>query len=287
MKFLRIHKKAFSGPYLFGLFVMALSFSLYGLFLVGFENLEMAVQSWQRGIKLVCYLDPKLPEPHRQMVIDQLSLKLGAKEVKYLSPKEVKEDLMNQLGSFAEGLEVVEEGFFPPSVEIAFGSPKSVQELESLAILASQVNGVQEVLYGGPWLKKAFEVLEFLKRSLWAMGIFLVGISFFISASTLRLVFYQRKEEIEILRLVGATESFVKIPFVLEGIFQGLIGAALAVLIANASALYLHENLPSWLSLYLPQAKVLSLKSTAILLALGMASGLLGGALACPGSDSL
>lgn len=286
MRFLRIHKKSLSGPYLFGLVIMVLSFSLYGLFLVGLENLEMAVRSWQRGIKLVCYLDPKLSEPQRQMVIDQLNTKLGAKEVKYLSPKEVKEDLMNQMGRFAEGLEVVEENFFPPSVEIAFESPKSVEELEALALLASQVNGVQEVLYGGPWLKKAFEVLGFFKKSLWAMGVFLVGISFFISASTLRLVFYQRKEEIEILRLVGATESFIKVPFVLEGIFQGLIGAALAVFIANASALYLHENLPSWLSLYLPQAKVLSPKSTVILLALGMASGLLGGAMACVGSDS-
>lgn len=287
MKFLRIHKKAFSGPYLFGLAIMALSFSLYGFFLVGLENLQTAVQSWQKGIKLVCYLDPKLTEPQRQMVIDQLSSKLGAKEVRYLSPKEVKEDLMRQMGAFAEGLEVVEESFFPPSVEIAFGSPKSVQELESLAHLASQLNGVQEVLYGGPWLKKAFEVLNFFKKSLWALGVFLVGVSFFISASTLRLVFYQRKEEIEILRLVGATESFIKVPFLLEGVFQGLIGAALAVCIANLSVLYLHENLPPWLSLYLPQAKVLSLKSTAILLGLGMCSGLLGGAIACIGSNSL
>src|SRR5207253_11178451 len=117
----------------------------------------------------------------------------------------------------------------PASVEIRPRAPLAAPSLRVLAAELEQLPGVQEVEFGREWLDK----LEALGRGLRAFAagalVVVLGAALLVVANTIRLAVYARRDEIEIMKLVGATDGYVRAPFLMEGALQGLIGAALAL----------------------------------------------------------
>ena len=102
-------------------------------------------------------------------------------------------------------------------------------DLRALAGRVSQVAGVAEVDYGREWVDR-LEALGNALRGFGTASLALVGLAaLLVVANTIRLAVYARRDEIEIMKLVGATDGYVRAPFLLEGALQGLCGAALAV----------------------------------------------------------
>lgn len=281
MRILRDLRKVRKGPYLFGLATIGLAFSLFSLFLLSVENLQRMLSLWQRGVEIVCYLEPGLDESQVERVLEAMRRTEGIGELRYLPPERVKEELLTEMGGLLEGLEPLQEELFPPTVEVKLKSPLSLEGLRSLAQRLKAIRGVKDAQYGGRWLQRALDLIGFLKASTWAVGAVLFCVTLLISANTLKLVFYERKEEIEILRLVGATEGFIRTPFVIEGAMQGLLGAILALLVAGALFGLIQGRIPSWLMPYLPEVRFLSVRSTLVLLGMGILSGIIGGLLSC------
>src|SRR5207253_8852815 len=116
----------------------------------------------------------------------------------------------------------------PPPLEVTPGTGRPPSAGRLRAARLEKLPGVQEVDYGREWLAK----LEALGRGLRVFGagaLFTVlGAALLVVANTIRLAVYARRDEIEIMKLVGATDGYVRAPFLLEGALQGLIGAALA-----------------------------------------------------------
>lgn len=274
MKFLK-------GPYLLGLTTIGLTFSLFGLFLFTVKNLEGVVGSWQKGIQIVCYLQTGLDEASVQKVLEAIKSQGEAEEVRYLPPSKVKGEFLEGLSELFQGLEDLQEDLFPPVVQVSFKAPLTPEDLRAIARRIEAIPGVQEVQYGGKWLERAFQIIGFLKTAVWVLGAILFGITLLISTNTLRLLFYQRKEEVEILRLMGATERFIRTPFVIDGVLQGFLGALFALVLSWVVCSVIGQSLPDWLSIYLPQGKAFSFREGVLLLSLGVLSGLLGGMLAC------
>src|SRR5207253_6111218 len=117
----------------------------------------------------------------------------------------------------------------PPPLEVTPGTGRPPSAGRLRAARLEKLPGVQEVEYGREWLDK----LEALGRGLRVFGagaLFTVlGAALLVVANTIRLAVYARRDEIEIMKLVGATDGYVRAPFLLEGALQGLIGAALAL----------------------------------------------------------
>src|SRR5204862_8052707 len=133
------------------------------------------------------------------------------------------------LGDMAGALDGLAQNPLPPSLEI---TPRVSLPPATVRFLAAQMGtlpGVTEVDYGREWLDK----LEALARGLRVFGagaLFTVlGAALLVVANTIRLAVYARRDEIEIMKLVGATDGYVRAPFLLEGALQGLLGAALAL----------------------------------------------------------
>ncbi len=281
MRALRDLRKVRKGPYLFGLATIGMAFSLFSLFLLSVENLQRMLSLWQRGVEIVCYLEPGLDGSQIEEVLEAIRGTEGIAELHYLPPEKVKEQFLREMEGLLDGLEPLQEELFPPTVEVKLQSPLSLEGLRSLAQRLKAIQGVRDVQYGGSWLKRALDLMEFLKASTWAVGAVLFCVTLLISANTLKLVFYERKEEIEILRLMGATEGFIRTPFVIEGAIQGLLGALLALLLAGVLFGLIEGKMPPWLVPYLPEVRFLSVRSTLMLLGLGILSGILGGLLSC------
>jgi cell division transport system permease protein len=129
------------------------------------------------------------------------------------------------------------------------------------------------------WLERFSLFLYTLRWGAWILGGILVVIIVSVTANTVRLTLYNKKGEIEILKLIGATDTFVRLPFYLEGGLQGLLGAGGAVLVLFVLFHFFTLKVAPYVNLYFCQLRLHFLPPNLIawILGIGVISGLLGG----------
>ncbi|HVP68967.1 MAG TPA: permease-like cell division protein FtsX [Anaeromyxobacteraceae bacterium] len=250
---------------------------LTGGFAAAFTGAEGLLSAWARDVPISVYLaaDADLERARAEAV----RLAPGARVVA-VSPADALRRLRNSLGDQATVLDGVGPEVLPASVEV--WSRGSLADTRALAGRLRAVPGAADVDYGAAWLER----LEGVLRKGRAVGLALLGLlataTAVLVANTLRLAVYARRDEIEIMKLVGATDAHVGAPFLLEGLLQGLAGAGLAV----AALLGATTALLPWLRSSVPLAVRLSrpdLLPNGLLLALlagGSALGVASSALA-------
>jgi cell division transport system permease protein len=144
-----------------------------------------------------------------------------------------------QLGEDSDLLDVLDENPLPASLRIRL--LEEAQTSERLALLAAwlrEIPGVEEVRYGDQWVErleryvKAFLVLDVV------LGALVVASALFVVGNTVRLTVMTRERSIEVMRLVGATDWFIRVPFVVEGALQGAVAAGLAMAVLWAVQRY-------------------------------------------------
>jgi cell division transport system permease protein len=134
------------------------------------------------------------------------------------------------MGEASHVLEGLPENPLPASLEVRLKKPyQNLEGIEKTAAGLASLAGVADVEYGGGWMKRFFAFVRILRWLALSLGLLLLFASVIVISSTLTLGFYARKEEIEILRLVGATETYVRFPFFLESLLQGVGGSVLAL----------------------------------------------------------
>jgi len=258
-------------PSLVSVFTIGLALFIGASFVLGLFTARTLLTSWGAQDNITLYLDPQISEPQAQALSQQLQAR-GDLEVNYIDPAAALRRLRSDLGELASALDGLTRNPLPPSLEIKPVKPLAVPEVRVLAAELGQLGGVRDVEYGREWLDK----LEALGRGLRAFGagalLAVIGAALLVVANTIRLAVYARRDEIEVMKLVGATDRYVRAPFLMEGALQGLLGAAIAV-----GAVFAAQQ---WL---LPQATQAFVYATGIgpphLLPLHAAALLVGGAL--------
>jgi cell division transport system permease protein len=139
------------------------------------------------------------------------------------------QSLRTELGDLGSALDGLPENPLPPSVEVVPAGSPGPNEVRALASRLGRLSHVVEVDYGREWLDR-IEALGRAMRNFGSGALALVlAAALLVVANTIRLAVYARRDEIEIMKLVGATNAYVRTPFLLEGMLQGLAGALLAV----------------------------------------------------------
>lgn len=213
---------------LFSLISLSLTLTLFGLFLLFYYNVQALLVSIQEGVHFSVYLS----DPVRNDAVERIKEKLSAdarilsfdyiskEEALKLFHKDFQEDsLIKSLG--ANPL----PASFEVKVKAGYQEP---QKLVAIIDPIKEMPGVEEVQYGSDWLENLNRFLRVLKMIGAGIGGFLAVAVMTIIANTVRLHFYNRKEEIEIMKLIGATHRFIKIPFFMEGSFMGLFSGGIA-----------------------------------------------------------
>jgi cell division transport system permease protein len=217
-------------PFVHAVSTVTLAVALFtvGLARSAGTELDRLIGSLGGEVRVTVYLDPKARADAQAAVA--AGLRQRGMAVEQVSPKAALDRLVQELGSAAESLRGLPEDPLPPSLEVRI--PEGRRAPDALRALAAELRALPAVT-GVDYGEQAVERLHAMARALRWAGLLafavLVGATLIIVSATLQLAIYARREEVEIQKLVGATDRFVQAPFLLEGVVQGLAGALLAV----------------------------------------------------------
>jgi len=212
------------------IFVIATGMLLVSGVALAYVNFRHFAAYWGRQVHMVIYLHDGLTPERLEAVRMVLSQAPETSSLEYTSKDQAMQQLRTRLGERANILQGLQTNPLPASFTVTIRDEFRQPDLLRERVAAyKQLPEIEDIDYGERWLER-FHTL------VWTLEIGVIGIGgimgvavMFIIATTVRLALYTRAEEIEIMQLVGATLWFIKVPFFLEGILQGVLGAALAV----------------------------------------------------------
>lgn len=224
-------------PGLSALAVAAIGFSLFttGLYALVALNFRGALESIAERVEIVAFLMRGTPPETVTLASQDIAAFPEVLEVNYVSAEEALKRAQQELEEFREAYKELSSNPLPASLEIRLKPPyRSAAAVRAVADRLAGFAFVDDVRYGREWVER----LDQLRR-LASIVQFMIGIAFAIVAMaiigvTIRITVLQRAPEIAIMRLVGATNNFIRGPFVLEGAIKGVLGGVVALLLCWA-----------------------------------------------------
>lgn len=260
---------------------IAISLLIFSAFVLLSVNVKNWIQGWGQTLSISVYLKDGLDEETRETIRTAIRTLQGAEIKGYISKEKALQDMKGMLGSQAGLLDGLIKNPLPASFEVAFRNadgktfePKRIKEV------LEKVRGVDEVQYSEQWLDQLEGLLDVMKVAGFAIGGLLCVAVLFIITNTIKLVIYSRRSELEIYKLVGATDWYVKAPLLIEGALQGVLGALIALGVLWVMHLALSFRVIQVFGLPLMDFVFLSKEYAFGILFLGLVLGLLGSLIA-------
>lgn len=222
---------------------ITLALLLISLFLLVFSNFEGVADDWSNRVQITTYFDREMAPPEITALKGRIQSLNGTDKVIYISKDEAMKRFRTRLKGQESLLDGVQPDVLPASMEITLkrGSRTS-DAVEAYAARLKGIPGISEVQYGAEWVRRFSTFMNFMRVVGAILGSFLGLAALFIVSNTIKLTIYARKDELELLGLVGATRFFIKAPFLIEGILQGAAGSLLAlVLLVGCYMAFLHN----------------------------------------------
>lgn len=247
---------------------MAVALVLIGLFsLLSYQ--AQLVTDWlrQRVGELEIYLQDDIDPQMARALHERAQATLGVEEAEFISTEEATRIFQQEFG---EGSEIfLNEAFLPPSIKVRV-EPRyaNADSMHALIEEFSSWNRVDEVVFNEPLLAKVQQNLALINTTALTLGVIVVLASIFLVANTIRLTIYARRLLIRTMKLVGATDTFIRRPFLVEGVLQGVL--------AGLGAGGLVWGMYTLLSRYLPQLTISPMAVTLLVAGITLVGGLLG-----------
>jgi len=256
---------------------ISVSVLIAGAFALFLMNANDIMNTWKKGIRVMVYLKPDIPEIKIGELERRIEGMAGVRDVQFISKNEALQRLKNQMKRQPSLLENLKENPLPDAFEIRLGeSFQNRNRVEALAQRLSSLVQVEDVEYGQIWLGRFMSIINLFRLTGYAMGGLFFLAAVFIVANTIRLVLYSRREEVEIMRLVGATDGFIKAPFYIEGLIQGALGGMIGLAVLFVIFLLVSLNVEQGLTAGLFAIRFLSPGASCGILACSMFVGWLG-----------
>ncbi len=209
---------------------IAVSFVIVGIFLIITGNLGALVAEWKEQFQVAVFLEEGITAEQFALLKKRIQSERAVKAMTFTSKEEALQQFKRELRGKESLLEGLGENPIPASFQLRIHETyQTVEELRQLAGSLGRLEGVEDVLYGQEWVDRAAGAIRILRLLGLAVGLALGMASLLIVSNTIRLTVYARADEIDIMRLIGATRMHIRAPFLLEGIIQGGLGAGLAL----------------------------------------------------------
>ncbi len=201
---------------------------IVGFFLLISVNLNLFLENLESQLEIIVYLEDNISQAELSTLTNNLNSITGIKEVKFVSKEEAYQRLSKDLGELKDILSAIEKNPLPASFEIQIKDPKTI---EQIANQVTKFIKVEEVEYGREIAERLLNFTYIFRRAGMLILALLVFSSILIISNIIKITVYARRNEIEIMSLVGATSWFVKSPFIIEGFLQGFISSVLSTII--------------------------------------------------------
>jgi cell division transport system permease protein len=210
--------------------IISVCLFLVGSYLLLSYNLQGAVSTWKTEVRINVYLRDGFPEEDLLTLQDRISFLSEVHSVAFISQEQALEEFRGMLGDNKELVEGLDRNPLPASLRITpSDAHRNLEGVRSILTAIGDDPLVEDVQYGKEWLNRLDRVLALLHIGAIVLGLALSLAAVFIISNTIKITVMARKDELDIMRLVGATESFIRLPFLVEGIIQGLAGSILSL----------------------------------------------------------
>ena len=255
---------------------IAVSLFVLGAFLTVASALSGLVTRWTETVQVIVYLEDATPDRVRESLENRLREDPAVASLQLVSREEALARFRGMFRDLSSLPEDLGQNPFPASLEVNLRPQRqSAAEVERLAKAFTGVPGVREIQYDLLWIERLSTGVRLVRLVGAFLGGILVLAAVFTISNVIRLTIYAREDELDIMRLVGATRAYVKGPFVAEGVIQGGLGGLTASFLLWTALAWLSRDLQ--VSDLLPHATLsLSPALAALLVAGGMSVGLVG-----------
>lgn len=208
--------------------VIAISLALPAILFLLFQNIQSVANIWQHDTQISLFLEQNVEQTRIDDLRREISLRSNVMHVEFISPAQGLADLESSAG-FDGVIDQLPENPLPPVLEVYPTTLLNMPgHIEALIVDLNQYPEVEASKLDMQWLLRLAEIVSVAKRGSIALILLLSMGVLLIVSNTIRLATYNRRHEIEVLKLIGATNSFIRRPFLYTGLFYGIFGALLA-----------------------------------------------------------
>ena len=265
---------------------IALALFVLGGFLIVTANLERLAAEWSRAAEMSVYLDEQITDQERSAIESALAPSEIVAAHEYVSKETALSRFKQTFSDLAGSIDTLGENPLPASYEVRLKTgPATEAGVEALGAKLRETPGVADVRYDRQWLTRLMSAIAIIRGVGLVMGAVLTIAAALTVASVVRLALHARREEIEIMQLVGAPSAYIRGPFVMEGVIQGGVGALAAVVALAATFFSLRGSylIPLATAVNVSSIRFLPFELALLLVLGGMGVGCIGGLVAAWG----
>jgi cell division transport system permease protein len=213
------------------LLTVSLSVLIFSFFFLIYMNMIKAGEKLNDDLRLTIYLEEEPVLEMQMELVRKITNFSPVDEIRFVSREEAFKRLADQLRDNVDVLDDLDPSFLPPSIEVyPKKSLNTLAQIQRFSEYLATLPGAIKVQYGQEWVERFNYFTKLLRIIVLLSGFLLIMTATFMVAYTIRLAVVARQAELEILRLLGATNSYIRTPFLIEGFLQGLLGSSLGLL---------------------------------------------------------
>lgn len=216
-----------------GVTTIAFSLFAFGLFSLVALNIRSALRTVEERVEVRAFLVDNTPTDSIATMMEELGKRPDVLRVEYIDKEQALVRAREELGEFRD---VFEAAFLPASLEVRLR--EGYRDPRAVLVVADFVRTlpyVEDVRYGADWIEKLHRIRNIAAATGAILGIAFAAVAIIIISASIRMTVLARAREIGIMRLVGATDAFVRRPFLFDGFFKGVLGGLLALLLTWAA----------------------------------------------------
>lgn len=257
---------------------VTLSMFILGVFLSAVLNINHMASYLENQVEMTVYLKDGLTTDQVMGIGKYLKAQPGMKEIKFMNKDQAMKDFRERMGDQQGLLDAINGNPLPASYQMSFQTP---EQLKTAAEVVAKYQGVETVQYGKDIIEQLYKVAQVIRLSGIVLIIFLAGAELFIISNTIRLTVFARRREIQIMKYVGASNGFIRWPFLFEGMVIGFLGSGFASLILWEGYKTVVSEMAAAGLVFIPMIPLWPFMgyTTLIILAAGIVIGVMGSAI--------
>ncbi len=212
------------------LLTVSLSVLIFAFFYLIYTNMLTMGAKLGDDLRLIVYLEDEPGPEMQQHLRNKITNFDEVEEIIFLTKKDAYDKFAAQLGNNSDVLDDMPTDFLPASIEvIPLKNLRSLKQVKLFSEYLRKLPGTLKVQYGQEWVERFYYFTRLLYIIVLLSGSLLILTTIFMVAYTIRLTIMGRQAELELLQLVGATNNYIRTPFLIEGLLQGLLGSSFGI----------------------------------------------------------